>query len=67
MPEEKVESIKGLALTADGKGAVFDVAAEDLDSFLAGIFRFLYMINNDHAKDIGFLSIASPTGYYLLG
>ncbi|CAA2995428.1 DEAD-box ATP-dependent RNA helicase 7 [Olea europaea subsp. europaea] len=36
LPEEKVESIKGLALTADGKGAVFDVAAEDLDTFLAG-------------------------------
>ncbi|XP_057774461.1 LOW QUALITY PROTEIN: DEAD-box ATP-dependent RNA helicase 7-like [Salvia miltiorrhiza] len=36
LPEEKVESIKGLSLTADGKGAVFDVAAEDLDTFLAG-------------------------------
>ncbi|CAI9774995.1 unnamed protein product [Fraxinus pennsylvanica] len=36
LPEEKVESIKGLALTADGNGAVFDVAAEDLDAFLAG-------------------------------
>ncbi|KAJ0466162.1 putative RNA helicase [Helianthus annuus] len=36
LPEEKVESIQGLALTADQKGAVFDVAAEDLDTFLAG-------------------------------
>ncbi|PIN09721.1 ATP-dependent RNA helicase [Handroanthus impetiginosus] len=36
LPEEKVESIKGLALTADGNGAVFDVATEDLDSFLTG-------------------------------
>ncbi|KAL0382312.1 UNVERIFIED_CONTAM: DEAD-box ATP-dependent RNA helicase 7 [Sesamum calycinum] len=36
LPEDKVESIKGLALTADGKGAVFDVAAQDLDTFLAG-------------------------------
>ncbi|CAK9135195.1 unnamed protein product [Ilex paraguariensis] len=36
LPEEKVESIKGLALTADGKGAVFDVSDEDLDTFLAG-------------------------------
>ncbi|XP_027103898.2 DEAD-box ATP-dependent RNA helicase 7-like isoform X1 [Coffea arabica] len=36
LPEEKVESIKGLALTADGKGAVFDVAAEDLDFFVKG-------------------------------
>ncbi|XP_073038154.1 DEAD-box ATP-dependent RNA helicase 7-like [Primulina eburnea] len=36
LPEEKVESIKGLSITADGKGAVFDVAAEDLDMFIAG-------------------------------
>lgn len=36
LPDEKVESIKGLALTVDGKGAVFDVAAEDLDTFLEG-------------------------------
>ena len=41
LPEEKVESIKGLALTADGKGAVFDVAAEDLDLFLKGTFHSL--------------------------
>ncbi|MDD0148493.1 hypothetical protein PSY31_22670, partial [Shigella flexneri] len=37
LPEDKVESVKGLALTADGQGAVFDVAAEDLDTFLAGL------------------------------
>ncbi|KAG6384483.1 hypothetical protein SASPL_155698 [Salvia splendens] len=36
LPEEKVESIRGLSLTADGKGAVFDVATEDLDQFIAG-------------------------------
>ncbi|KAI3808863.1 hypothetical protein L1987_24826 [Smallanthus sonchifolius] len=36
LPEEKVESIQGLALTADQRGAVFDVAEEDLDTFLAG-------------------------------
>ena len=36
VPEEKVESVKGMALTTDGRGAVFDVAAEDLDLFLAG-------------------------------
>ncbi|XP_041002607.1 DEAD-box ATP-dependent RNA helicase 7-like [Juglans microcarpa x Juglans regia] len=36
LPEEKAEAVKGLALTADGKGAVFDVPAEDLDTFLAG-------------------------------
>ncbi|KAI3793067.1 hypothetical protein L1987_35680 [Smallanthus sonchifolius] len=36
LPEEKVESIQGLALTADQRGAVFDVAVEDLDTFLAG-------------------------------
>ncbi|KAL8240880.1 hypothetical protein R6Q59_014235 [Mikania micrantha] len=36
LPEEKVEAIQGLALTADQRGAVFDVAEEDLDAFLAG-------------------------------
>lgn len=40
MPEEKVEAVKGLTLTADGRGAVFDVPAEDLDSLLAGTFPF---------------------------
>lgn len=38
LSEEKVESINGLTLTADGKGAVFDVSAEHLDEFLAGTF-----------------------------
>ncbi|EEF51492.1 DEAD-box ATP-dependent RNA helicase 7 [Ricinus communis] len=36
LPEDKVESVKGMTLTADGKGAVFDVAAADIDTFLAG-------------------------------
>lgn len=32
-----MEALVGLALTADGNGAVFDVPTEDLDSFLSGI------------------------------
>ncbi|KAK2632969.1 hypothetical protein EUGRSUZ_L00808 [Eucalyptus grandis] len=36
LPENKVEFVKGLILTVDGNGIVFDVAAEDLDTFLAG-------------------------------
>ncbi|KAM3248063.1 DEAD-box ATP-dependent RNA helicase 7 [Capsicum annuum] len=36
LPEDKVELIKGLTLTADGKGAVFDVSSDELDTFLAG-------------------------------
>ena len=40
LPDEKVEQLKGLALTADGKGAVFDVPAEDVDLFIAGIFFY---------------------------
>ncbi|CAK8573615.1 unnamed protein product [Lathyrus sativus] len=36
LPEEKVEAVKGLAITADGNGVVFDVLAEDLDTYLAG-------------------------------
>lgn len=36
LPEGKEELVKGMALTADGNGAVFDVPAEELDTFLAG-------------------------------
>ncbi|KAL6581434.1 DEAD-box ATP-dependent RNA helicase 7 [Orobanche minor] len=36
LPVDKVDSIKGLSLTADGNGAVFDVAAADLNIFLEG-------------------------------
>ncbi|KVI04750.1 DNA/RNA helicase, DEAD/DEAH box type, N-terminal [Cynara cardunculus var. scolymus] len=40
LPEEKVESVRGLALTADQKSAVFDVSVDDLNTFLAGILSF---------------------------
>lgn len=33
-----MELVKGFSLTADGKGAVFDVPTEELDTFLAGKF-----------------------------
>ncbi|KAH9678163.1 DEAD-box ATP-dependent RNA helicase 7 [Citrus sinensis] len=36
LPEEKVELVKGMALTADGNGAVFDVPVADLDLFRSG-------------------------------
>ncbi|GJX16032.1 HAD-like domain protein, partial [Tanacetum coccineum] len=36
LPEDKVESIQGLGLTVDQRGVVFDVAAADVDTFLAG-------------------------------
>nr|GFB39952.1 alpha,alpha-trehalose-phosphate synthase [UDP-forming] 6-like [Tanacetum cinerariifolium] len=35
LPEEKVESVRGLALTIDKRCVVFDVAADDLDTYLA--------------------------------
>ncbi|ESQ31709.1 hypothetical protein EUTSA_v10003756mg [Eutrema salsugineum] len=35
LPEDKVNSIEGLTLTADGQGAVFDVAQSDVDLFIA--------------------------------
>lgn len=53
LPEEKVESIKGLALTADGKGAVFDVASDDLDLFLKGIIHFYLFLK----KNLVFVNI----------
>ncbi|XP_073011958.1 DEAD-box ATP-dependent RNA helicase 7 [Typha latifolia] len=36
IPDEKVEGVKGLSLTADGMGAVFDVPADDVAAFLEG-------------------------------
>ncbi|KAL6004739.1 hypothetical protein ACLOJK_005295 [Asimina triloba] len=36
LPEDKIEGVKGMSLTADGRGAVFDVPAADVDLFLAG-------------------------------
>lgn len=48
MPEEKVESVKGIALTADGRGAVFDVPSEDLDLFLAGTNWLIVMIRDSY-------------------
>lgn len=45
LPEDKVELIKGLTLTADGKGAVFDVSSDELDTFLAGMFLQLFAID----------------------
>ncbi|XP_058086899.1 DEAD-box ATP-dependent RNA helicase 7 [Magnolia sinica] len=36
LPEEKIDRIKGMSLTADGRAAVFDVPAEDVDLILAG-------------------------------
>ncbi|KAK6926332.1 DEAD/DEAH box helicase domain [Dillenia turbinata] len=36
LPEDKVNALTGLSITADGSGAVFDVPSEDLDEYLAG-------------------------------
>ncbi|KAJ6824976.1 DEAD-box ATP-dependent RNA helicase 7-like [Iris pallida] len=36
LPEEKIEGVKGLSLTADGMGVVFDVPADDVNLFLEG-------------------------------
>lgn len=41
MPDEKIEGVKGLSLTADGMGAVFDVPADDVDTFLEGTLHGL--------------------------
>ncbi|KAL0718327.1 hypothetical protein Bca4012_067649 [Brassica carinata] len=35
LPEDKANSIEGLTLTADGQGAVFDVAQSDVDQFVS--------------------------------
>nr|KJB39370.1 hypothetical protein B456_007G009400 [Gossypium raimondii] len=39
LPEEKVQSVQGLTLTADGMGAVFDVAEDDVEAFLTEVLK----------------------------
>lgn len=39
LSDDKIEGVKGLSLTADGMGAVFDVPAADVDTFLKGTLR----------------------------
>ncbi|XP_021765236.1 DEAD-box ATP-dependent RNA helicase 7-like [Chenopodium quinoa] len=36
LPEQKANEVMGVALTADKRGAVFDVQADDLETFLVG-------------------------------
>ncbi|KAK9665605.1 hypothetical protein RND81_14G122900 [Saponaria officinalis] len=36
LPEENVESVQGIAITADLNGAIFDVPVKELDTFLVG-------------------------------
>ncbi|KAJ6841433.1 DEAD-box ATP-dependent RNA helicase 7-like [Iris pallida] len=36
LPQEKIDGLKGLSLTADGMGVVFDVPADDVNLFLEG-------------------------------
>ncbi|KAE9620994.1 hypothetical protein Lal_00019877 [Lupinus albus] len=36
VPEETVNTVQGLTITADGNAAVFDVPAKDLDAFITG-------------------------------
>lgn len=38
--DDKADAVQGLALTADGTGAVFDVPANDLNAFLIGKVLF---------------------------
>lgn len=42
MPDEKIEAVKGLSLTADEMGAVFDVPADDVDAFIEGMPNLLF-------------------------
>ncbi|KAM0945440.1 putative RNA helicase [Dioscorea sansibarensis] len=36
LPDEKIGGVKGLTLTADGMGAVFDVPADEVSNFIEG-------------------------------
>ncbi|KAM7272182.1 hypothetical protein ACFE04_026845 [Oxalis oulophora] len=36
LPEDKISTVQGMTMTADGTGAVFDVPTEELDAFVTG-------------------------------
>jgi ATP-dependent RNA helicase DDX21 len=37
MPEDRLSNVQGVALTADGRGAVFDVPSAEVQDYLQGI------------------------------
>lgn len=39
LSNEKIEGVKGLSLTANGMGVVFDVPADDVNAFTAGMLN----------------------------
>jgi ATP-dependent RNA helicase DDX21 len=40
MPEDRLSNVQGVALTSDGRGAVFDVPSEEVQDYLQGITLF---------------------------
>lgn len=57
LPEEKVEGVKGLSITADGMGAVFDVPADDVSLFLEGMLNCKLKILNISTMNMAYLLI----------
>jgi ATP-dependent RNA helicase DDX21 len=37
MPEDRLSNVQGVALTSDGRGAVFDVPSAEVQDYLQGI------------------------------
>ena len=37
MPEDRLSNVQGVALTSDGRGAVFDVPSAEVQDYLTGI------------------------------
>ncbi|EOA12485.1 hypothetical protein CARUB_v10026032mg [Capsella rubella] len=60
IPEDKVERIEGLSLTADKTGAVFDVVQSDLDLFLAAAQKSAGSMSLEVVKELPKLQEREP-------
>jgi ATP-dependent RNA helicase DDX21 len=66
LPEEVVESIRGMAITADGLGAVFDTPVENLEQIKDAIKRapFQYLSIPDAVPELKDREYTGPTGRF---
>jgi ATP-dependent RNA helicase DDX21 len=66
LPEEVVESIRGMAITADGLGAVFDTPVENLEQIKDAIKRapFQFLSIPESVPELKDREYTGPTGRF---
>ncbi|XP_074319623.1 DEAD-box ATP-dependent RNA helicase 7-like [Silene latifolia] len=64
LPEDKVESVQGLGITADQTGAVFDVPVNDLETFLVAGRKNADQMSLEVVKTLPRLQEREPRGRF---